>query len=248
VGPVPRSPTVAALLDDLAAVLPGDAVLTRASERLVYDHDGSTMHGARAAAVVLPRTEAQVVAVVRACHARGVPFVARGAGTGLAGGAMALDDGVVVALNRLDRVLAVHAEDRLAVVEPGVRNLAVSEAAAPHGLYFAPDPSSQSVCSIGGNVAHNSGGPHTLKTGVTVNHVRGLRLLRPDGVLLELSDADPGEDLLALVTGSEGTLGLVTRADLNLLPVPETVRTLLAAFRDVEAACEAVTGNLRSTE
>lgn len=234
------SRVVAALLDELSSVLPADGMLARASELLVYDHDGSTLHGARPSAVVLPRTREQVVACVRACHRHGVPFVARGAGTGLSGGAMALDGAVVIGLNRLDRVLAVRPDDRLAVVEPGVRNLAVSEAAAPHGLYYAPDPSSQAVCSIGGNVAHNSGGPHTLKSGVTVNHVRGLQLVRPDGAVLELCETDPGDDLLALVTGSEGTFGIVTRVELNLLPVPETVRTLLAAYPDVAAACEAV--------
>jgi glycolate oxidase len=169
------------------------------------------------------------------------PFVARGAGTGLSGGAMALCGGVVIALNRMDRVLAVDGPNRRAVVQPGVANAAVSRAAAPFGLHYAPDPSSQAVCTIGGNVAHNSGGPHTLKRGVTVNHVLGLQCVLPDGEVVRIGgDGRPGLDLAALFCGSEGTLGLVTEITLRLLPRPAAVCTLLAAFREPQEASRAV--------
>ncbi|MCB9898259.1 MAG: FAD-binding protein [Planctomycetes bacterium] len=197
------------------------------------------MHDALPRAVVFPRDTADVAAIVRACADARVPFVARGAGTGLSGGATALDGGIVLALNRMDRVLAVDPVDRTATLEPGVRNLAVSEAAAEHGLFYAPDPSSQAVCTVGGNVAHNSGGPHTLKHGVTVNHVLGLTLVQPDGHVVRVGDGACGYDLLALLTGSEGTLGIVTEVTVRLLRRPETVVTLLAAFDSIEAASEA---------
>ncbi len=211
------------------------------SELIVYEADGSTMHNTLPSAVVFPQGAEEVSAVVQACRANGVPFVARGAGTGLSGAGMALDGGIVVALNRMNRILSLDVEDRRATVEPGVRNLAVSEAAATHGLFYAPDPSSQAVCTLGGNVAHNSGGPHTLKHGVTVNHVVGLELVTPLGEIVRIGGPDrPGLDLLALLTGAEGTLGIVTEVELRLCQTPEGVRTLLAAFPDIESASEAV--------
>jgi glycolate oxidase len=229
----------AALVAALAAT--GAEVSSADDARLVHEHDGSTLHGSRPVAVAWPADTRQVAALVRACVRAGVPFVARGAGTGLSGGAMALGGGVVIALNRLDRVLAVDAPNRRAVVQPGVANAEVSRAAAPHGLRFAPDPSSQAVCSIGGNVAHNSGGPHTLKHGVTVNHVLGLQLVLPDGSVERVGGPGrPGYDLLALLCGSEGTLGLVTEVTLRLVPRPAAVRTLLAAFSSPDEASRAV--------
>jgi glycolate oxidase len=232
---------VGRFLDALRRIVGPASVLHEREELIVYDSDGSTMHAARPAAVVLPTDVDQVQAVVRACCEHDRPFVARGAGTGLSGGALALDGGVILALNRLDRLHSVDPVDRLASCEPGVRNLAVSEAAAAHGLFYAPDPSSQSVCTLGGNVAHNSGGPHTLAYGVTTNHVRGLQLITPEGERVEVGGADrPGYDLLGLLVGSEGTLGVVTRVDVNLVPRPEGVRTALAAFPDIETASGAV--------
>ncbi len=230
-----------ALLASLARRLGQDRVLTDPSELVVYEADGSTMHDVTPRAVVFPRGTEEVAAVVQACLANGVAFVARGAGTGLSGGAMALDGGIVVALNRMDRILGIDVEDRRATVEPGVRNLAVSEAAARHGLFYAPDPSSQAVCTLGGNVAHNSGGPHTLKHGVTVNHVLGVQLVTPWGEVVRVGGPDrPGYDLLALLTGAEGTLGIVTEVEVALRRIPEGVRTLLASFPDVDRASAAV--------
>ncbi|RKY20397.1 MAG: FAD-binding oxidoreductase [Planctomycetota bacterium] len=305
-----RTPTSRArLLDELAAIVGTDAVLHEREELLVYASDGSSMHAAQPAAVVLPSNTEQVQAVVLTCRRHGQPFVARGAGTGLSGGALALgksvlrdaatpsaphasasgpgqhdaptqpahdaptqpahhaptqpahhaptqpahhaptqpahdaapDGGVIIGLNRMNRILSLEPEDRLARCEPGVANLAVSAAAAAHGLYYAPDPSSQSVCTLGGNVAHNSGGPHTLTHGVTVNHVRGLELITPEGERVQIGGAErPGYDLTALLVGSEGTLGIVTRVDVNLVRLPESVRTALVAFPEVETACGAV--------
>ena len=229
------------LLVTLARRLGDERVLTDPADLIVYEADGSTMHDTVPRAVVFPHTTEEIAAVVQACRANRVPFVARGAGTGLSGGAMALDGAIILALNRMNRILEVDVEDRRAVVQPGVRNLAVSEAVAKHGLFYAPDPSSQAVCTLGGNVAHNSGGPHTLKHGVTVNHVIGLELVTPLGEIVRIGGSDrPGYDLAALLTGSEGTLGIVSSIELRLSRIPEGVRTLLAAFPDIERASEAV--------
>ena len=236
----------AGLLAALAAVVGPESVLAHDAARLVYAHDGSVLHPATPLAVVFPRSAEQVQGVVAACAARGVPFVARGAGTGLSGGAMALHGGVVVALNRMTAVLSVDAPNRRAVVQPGVTNLAISRAVAAHGLYYAPDPSSQAVCTIGGNVAHNSGGPHTLKYGVTVNHVLGVELVLPDGTRTRVSGEGGGPDLLALLVGSEGTLGIVTEVTVRLLRRPAGVRTLLAALPGPDEACRAVTAIIAS--
>ena len=233
------------LLAELGAIVGPDGCLARDEELFAYECDGLTLHTARPSAVVFPRTRAQVQAIVRCCRSYGVPFVARGAGTGLSGGAIALGGGVVVECSRMNRVLAIEPVDRFAVVEPGVVNQDLSRAAAPFGLFYAPDPSSQLVCTIGGNVAENSGGPHTLKYGTTANHVLGLELVLPDGEVVELggpTGAAPGYDLVGAVVGSEGTLGIVTRATLRLSPIPERVETLLAIFSDVVSACRTVSG------
>jgi glycolate oxidase subunit GlcD len=193
--------------------------------------------------VVLPRTRDEVCRVVRACREFGVPFVPRGAGTGLSGGAVAQRGGVVIECSRMDRIVEIQPDDRYAVVEPGVVNAELSKAVAPHGLFYAPDPSSQLVCTIGGNVAENSGGPHTLKYGTTTNHVLALELVLPDAEVVQLGSRSGfanGYDLVGAVVGSEGTLGIVTQVTVRLTPVPERVETLLAIFPDVVSACRAV--------
>jgi len=234
---------VSRLLAELRAIAGPDGCLARPEELFAYECDGLTLHTARPSAVVFPRAREQVQAIVRCCRSHGVPFVARGAGTGLSGGAIAQGGGVVVECSRMNRVLAIEPVDRFAVVEPGVVNQDLSRAAAPFGLFYAPDPSSQLVCTIGGNVAENAGGPHTLKYGTTTNHVLGLELVLPDGEAVELggpTGAAPGYDLVGAVVGSEGTLGIVTRATLRLSPIPERVETLLAIFTDVVSACRTV--------
>jgi glycolate oxidase subunit GlcD len=193
--------------------------------------------------VVLPGSRDEVVAVVKACRAAGVPFVPRGAGTGLSGGAIAHDGAVVIECSRMRRIVEVDVENRFAVVEPGLVNMELSQAVAPHGLFYAPDPSSQLVCTLGGNIAENSGGPHTLKYGTTTNHVLALELVLPDGEIVTLGSATGvghGFDLVGAVVGSEGTLGVVTQATVRLVPHPDRVETLLAIFPDVVAACRAV--------
>jgi glycolate oxidase subunit GlcD len=234
-----RSDLVAAL-----RAIVGDAhCLSRPEELLPYECDGLTLHGATPSAVVLPRDAAEVARTVRACRSHGVPFVPRGAGTGLSGGAVAMEGGVVIECSRLDRILEVNADDRYAVVQPGVLNAALSKAVARHGLFYAPDPSSQLACTIGGNVGENSGGPHTLKYGTTTNHVLALQLVLPDGEIVRLGSATGwscGPDLVGAVVGSEGTLGIVTEVTVRLTPLPEAVDTLLAIFPDVVSACRAV--------
>jgi len=213
------------------------------AELLAYECDGQTLHASRPSAVVLPGCRDEVVAVVKACRAGGVPFVPRGAGTGLSGGATACDGAVVIECSRMQRILEVDAENRFAVVEPGLVNLALSQAVASLGLFYAPDPSSQLVCTLGGNIAENSGGPHTLKHGTTSNHVLALELVLPDGEVVTLGSPTGvvhGFDLVGAVVGSEGTLGVVTRATLRLVPIPDCVETLLGIFPDVVTACRAV--------
>jgi glycolate oxidase len=208
-----------------------------------YECDGLTGYRVVPGLVLLPRDAGQVAAVVRVCAEHGVPFVARGAGTGLSGGALPVADGVVISLARLKRVLEVDPVDRRAIVEPGVTNLEITAAAAGYGLYYAPDPSSQQVCTIGGNVAENSGGAHCLKYGFTTNHVLSCEVVLADGSLVTLG-ADTGEqagpDLRGLFVGSEGTLGITTKITVRLLRTPESVRTLLADFPSVSAAGEVV--------
>jgi glycolate oxidase subunit GlcD len=209
----------------------------------VYECDGLTLHRAVPSAVVFPRSAEEVQAVVRLCRAFGAPFVPRGAGTGLSGGAIALEEAVVIECSRMNRILEIDPVDRLATVEPGVVNADLSKAVAPLGLFYAPDPSSQLACTIGGNIAENSGGPHTLKYGTTTNHILALDLVLPDGERVRLGSKTgfaPGYDLVGAVVGSEGTLGVVTGATVRLEPIPEAVETLLVVFPDVVSACRSV--------
>jgi glycolate oxidase len=193
--------------------------------------------------VVLPETAKEVVDTVRLCHRFGVPFVARGSGTSLSGGSLPIEGGIVIALNRLNRILRIDPEDRLATVEPGVVNLDVSRAAAPFGLYYAPDPSSQAVCTVGGNVAFNSGGAHCLKYGMTSNHVLGLEVVLPDGSIARLGSESlehVGPDWTGMFVGGEGLFGIALEITVRLLPKPEAYRTMLAAYDSLEAAGDAV--------
>jgi glycolate oxidase len=218
-------------------------VITDPLELRTYECDGLTAHRCVPALVVLPSSALEVAAVVAACAAAKVPFVARGSGTGLSGGALPRRDGVLIVMSRMRSIIEIDAASRRAVVEPGVTNLAVSKAAAPFGLFYAPDPSSQVVCSVGGNVAENSGGAHCLKHGFTVNHVMGLEIVTPAGELTWLGDGTgvtTGYDLLGAFTGSEGTLGIVTKIVVKLMPLPETVHTILAAYATTSEGGQAV--------
>ena len=227
----------------LRALLPADCVLTREEERRPYECDGLPAFRELPQVVVLPRTPEQVRQVLITCSRLKVPVVARGSGTGLSGGATPLREGVLLSCARMSRILEIDPVSRIARVEPGVPNLRVSEAAAPHGLYYAPDPSSQVACSIGGNVAENSGGVHCLKYGLTVHNVLALRGYTVDGEPLELggqSPDAPGLDLLALAIGSEGLLMIVTEVTVKLIPRPPCARLVMASFRDVHSAGDAV--------
>ena len=227
----------------LKAILPAHCLLIDEEDLRPYECDGLTAYRELPLAVCLPENEAQVVEVLRTCHHLGVPVVARGAGTGLSGGAMPHAQGLVLSLARLNKILRVDPAARLAVVQPGVRNLAVSEAAAPFGLYYAPDPSSQIACTLGGNVAENSGGVHCLKYGLTVHNVLRIRVVSIEGEILEIgSEAPdaPGYDLLALLIGSEGMLGVVTEVTLKLVPKPELAQVVMASFNEVGKAGDAV--------
>ena len=231
------------LVTALRAVLPADAVLARIEERRPYECDALTALRTLPEVVALPRTEAQVQAVLATCGRLGVPVVARGSGTGLSGGATPHAAGVLLSLSRMNRILELDPLARTARLEPGVPNLKVSEAAAAHGLYYAPDPSSQVACSIGGNVAENSGGVHCLKYGLTVHNVLAVRGYGIDGERIELGGPapdTPGLDLLALAIGSEGLLMVVTEVLVRLLPRPPCVQLLMAAFDDVHRAADAV--------
>jgi glycolate oxidase len=233
------------LAGDLRRLLPAGAVIDQPEQLKTYECDGLTGHRVVPSLVVLPETTEQVQAVVRACHAAGTPFVARGAGTGLSGGALPAVDGVLISLARMNRILEVDLAGERVVVQPGVTNLQVTEAVIGDGLFYAPDPSSQQVCTIGGNVAENAGGAHCLKYGFTVNHVTGLVVVLPDGELVRLGGKSldsPGPDLLGVFVGSEGTLGIATEITLRVVPRPERVRTVLAAFDSTDAAGGAVSG------
>ncbi len=218
-------------------------VITDPLELRTYECDGLTSHRATPALVVLPGTAEEIAAIVRECAAAQVPFVARGSGTGLSGGAVPHKEGVLIVTSRMRKVLEVDPIARRAVVEPGVTNLAVTEAVRSFGLFYAPDPSSQVVCSVGGNVAENSGGAHCLKHGFTVHHVMGLQIVTPAGELTWLGDGSGvinGYDLLGAFTGSEGTLGIATKIVVKLTPAPETVHLVLAAYDSLEAGGRAV--------
>jgi glycolate oxidase len=232
-------------VDELRGALGAEHVITEPEQLRVYECDGLTGHRAVPEVVVLPGSTEEVQAVLRACHRERVPFVARGAGTGLSGGATPVAGGVVVSLARMNRILEIDLASQRIVVEPGVANLDVTRAVAADGFFYAPDPSSQQVCTIGGNVAENSGGAHCLKHGFTAHHVTGLTFVLPDGEIVEPGGKalDPdGPDLLGLIVGSEGTLGIATRVTLRLVRVPQAVRTLLAAFHTMDAAGAAVSG------
>jgi glycolate oxidase len=232
-----------ALATALCARLGDEAVITDRQRLRTYECDGLAHYRVVPALVVLADTVDAVATTVQECARRGVPFVARGSGTGLSGGALPHADGVLIVMSRMRDILEIDRDNQRAVVEPGVINVQLSEAALPLGYYYAPDPSSQQVCSIGGNVAENSGGAHCLKYGFTTNHVTGLQLVTPQGEVVELGGKapdSPGYDLLGALVGSEGTLGIVTRVTVRLTRSPESVRTLLAAFESTDLAGAAV--------
>jgi glycolate oxidase len=232
-----------AFLRALRAIYPDSRLFRQTAQLLPYESDALTAYRARPLAVVLPESAAEVIATVRACHEHSVPFVARGSGTSLSGGSLPIEGGIVIGLNRLDRILELDRDERIARVEPGVVNLKVSEAAAPYGLYYAPDPSSQSVCTIGGNVAFNSGGAHCLRYGMTSNHVLGLHVVLADGTVTGMGGSSlegVGPDVAGLFVGSEGLFGVALEITLRLLPRPEAWFTLLAAYDSLEAAGNAV--------
>lgn len=212
---------------------------------MAYESDALTAFQARPAAVVLAESEQDVIDTVRLCHEAAVPFVARGSGTSLSGGSLPIKDGIVIALNRLNRIKKIDPEQRIAVVEPGVVNLHISQAVAEYGLYYAPDPSSQSICTIGGNVAFNSGGAHCLKYGMTSNHILGLKVVLADGEVVEMGSegiegVGVGPDLIGLFVGSEGLFGVALEITVRLMPKPELYRTVLAAYHELETAGNAV--------
>ncbi|HXS21873.1 MAG TPA: FAD-linked oxidase C-terminal domain-containing protein [Steroidobacteraceae bacterium] len=231
------------VIERLRRALPAGALLSSAEELKPYECDALTLYRQMPLAVALPADEAQVALVLRICREARTPVIARGAGTGLSGGATPRQDAVLLSLARLNRIIDIDPLARTARVQPGVRNLAISEAAAPHRLYYAPDPSSQIACTIGGNVAENSGGVHCLKYGLTVHNLLALRVATIEGEVLELGSAAPdapGYDLLALLTGSEGLLGVVTQVTVRLIPRPDCARVVLAAFDDLAKAGQAV--------
>jgi glycolate oxidase len=231
------------LRGEMEALLGRGAVLSDPDELLAYESDGLTLFRALADFVVFPQTAEQVAALVRLANREDLPFVARGAGTGLSGGCLPAEGGLVISLMRMNRVLEVDYADQYAVVEPGLVNLHLSWAVGPSGFYYAPDPSSQQACTIGGNIANNSGGPHTLKYGVTTNHVLGLEVVLPDGELMWIGGKtrDPqGYDLTGLFVGSEGTFGIATKIIVRILKKPQALKTVLAVFDEIDGATAAV--------
>ena len=235
-----------ALVDALRQFIHGESILFDDEDLKPYECDGLSAYRAMPLIVVLPETIEQVQATLRLCHAHRVPVVARGAGTGLSGGALPHEQGVLLSLAKFKNIININPKRRIARVQPGVRNLAISQAADQYGLYYAPDPSSQIACTIGGNVAENSGGVHCLKYGLTVHNIQQLKIITIEGELLTIGGSgldSPGYDLLALMTGSEGMLGVIVEVTVKLLPKPERAQVLLAAFDDVVKAGEAV-GNI----
>jgi glycolate oxidase len=243
---VPRAVKVSPrLVADLVAVVGAENVLNSRDETLVYECDGYVVEKSVPDVVVFPTSTEQAVDVVKLCHRSDIPFVPRGAGTSLAGGTLTVGGGIMICLTRMKRILEVSLRDRYAIVEAGVVNVWLTRSLAGTGFHYAPDPSSQGACTIGGNIATNSGGPHTLKYGVTVNHIKGATLVMPDGTLVEtggITDDNPGYDLTGLVVGNEGTFGIVTKAVVNLTRDPEAGRTFLGVFDSVDAATETVSG------
>jgi glycolate oxidase len=231
------------LVERLTAIVGPGCVLAAASDLVVYECDGYTIEKNKPDVVVFPTSTEQVVDIVRAANEMNVPFLPRGAGTSLAGGCLPVGGGVMIALTRMKRILEVNVRDRYAVVEPGVVNLWLSNHLKPHGHHFAPDPSSQGACTIGGNVATNSGGPHTLKYGVTVNHVLGVEFVLPDGRVIETGgpvEDSPGYDLTGVIVGSEGTFGIATKICVRITRNPEAYRTLLGVFETVDDATNTI--------
>jgi glycolate oxidase len=228
---------------EIEAIVGADGVLADLDELLTYESDGLTLFRALADFVVFPRETAQVAAIVKLANREGLPFVARGAGTGLSGGCLPAEGGIVISLMRMNRVLEVDYDNQVAVVQPGLVNLHLSWAVGPRGYYYAPDPSSQQACTIGGNIANNSGGPHTLKYGVTANHVLGLEVVMPDGEVVWLGGKTreaPGYDLAGVFVGSEGTFGIATTIVVRILKKPQAVKTVLAVFDEIDRASAAV--------
>ena len=232
-----------ALRRELEGMLGKGGVLSEPEELLVYESDGLTLFRALADFVVFPTSVEQVSAIVKLANREALPFVARGAGTGLSGGCLPAEGGLVISLMRMNRVLEVDYDNQIAVVEPGLVNLHLSWAVGPKGFYYAPDPSSQQACTVGGNIANNSGGPHTLKYGVTVNHVLGLEVVLPDGEIMWLGGRTreaQGYDMAGLFVGSEGTFGIATKIVVRILKQPQAVKTVLAVFDSIDQASEAV--------
>lgn len=239
----PAVPRTVQLAEQLRARIGAEKVLTDPAQLRTYECDGLATYRVRPAIVVLAGRREDVAETVRCCAAAGVPFVARGSGTGLSGGAMPIAEGVLIVLSRLRQIVGVDPDNSRVVVEPGVINLWVTREATPHGQAYAPDPSSQQVCSIGGNVAENAGGAHCLKYGFTVNHVMGAEVVLPDGSVVHLGGTapeHPGFDLLGAFVGSEGTLGIATEVTVRTIQVPESVQTMLVGYRSVEDAAATV--------
>src|SRR5947209_4194286 len=237
------------VLARLEALLPGERFMRGPAQLAAYESDGLTAFRAQPLAVVVPESADEVIALVRFCHAEKLPFVARGSGTSLSGGSLPIEGGIVITLNRLNKILRLDPAGRIAVVEPGLINLAVTAAAQPYGLHFAPDPSSQSICTIGGNVAFNSGGAHCLKYGMTSNHVLGLKAVLATGEVVEWggpSRETVGPDWCGLFTGNEGLFGIALEITLQLLPRAECYHTVLAGYRTLEQAGDAVSAVIAS--
>ncbi|MEL6472108.1 MAG: FAD-binding protein, partial [Cyanobacteria bacterium J06623_4] len=231
------------VVQSLEKLLDAGRVMRRKEELLVYECDGLTSYRERPAVVTLPKTTEEVAAIVRFCHEQNIPFVTRGAGTGLSGGSLPIKECVLIVTTCMQEILDIDYDNQRVVVQPGVINNWITQAVSGAGFYYAPDPSSQLACSIGGNVAENSGGVHCLKYGVTVNHVLGLKLVLPTGDIVEVGGPvveSPGYDLTGVFVGSEGTLGIVTEVTLRILKVPESVQVILADFTSVEAAGKTV--------
>jgi glycolate oxidase len=233
------------IVAELRAIVGEEGVIEKYEQLRTYESDGLTSFRVKPALVVLPSSTEEVQAVVRICHRERLPFVPRGSGTGLSGGALPVEGGVVIGLSRMNRILDIDLPNQRVVVQPGVINLWVTQRVAPHGYYYAPDPSSQQVCSIGGNVAENSGGAHCLKYGFTVNHVLGMKFVLPDGELVEVGGPtldSPGYDLAGIIVGSEGTLGIATEITARIVRKAEAVQTVMAAFTHPDAAGAVVSG------
>ena len=236
-------------LSGLAEIFPDDRMVRDAASRAAFESDGLTAFRAKPLAVVIPENESEVIEAVRWCDQHRVPFVARGSGTSLSGGSLPIANGIVIALNRLNKIVELCPEERLAIVQPGVVNQRISDAAAPHGLYYAPDPSSQSICTIGGNVAFNSGGAHCLKYGMTSNHVLGMRSVLASGEVVSMGGRSPesvGPDVTGLYCGSEGLFGIALEIIVKLLPKPECFHTVLVGYHSLKAAGDAVSAVIDS--